>query len=58
MLNGRRVDVRHPEFVLSAVDDEASKKSISIFFYRNCNYVNICSLLGNRRRITWQKRKA
>ena len=31
MLNGRRANVRHKEFTLRAIDNEASKKSISIF---------------------------
>ena len=38
MLNGCRVDVRHAELALGAVDVEASKKLVSIYFYRNHNY--------------------
>ena len=38
MFNGRRVDVRHEKILSYAVNDEASKKLISIFFYRNHNY--------------------
>lgn len=38
VLYGRRVNVRHSEFVLGAIDGEASKKSISMFLYGNCNY--------------------
>ena len=38
MFNGCRVDVRHLELAPSAVDDEASKKSVSIGYYENHNY--------------------
>jgi len=38
VLNGRRVDVRHLEIAPIAVDDEASKKSVSMVYYGNHNY--------------------
>jgi hypothetical protein len=40
VLNGCRVDVRHSELALNAVDVEASKKLVSIYFYRNHNYMS------------------
>lgn len=49
MLNGCRVDVRHAELALGAVDVEASKKLVSIYFYRNHNY---CRPYKNGRRAT------
>jgi len=41
VLNGRRVDVRHLELAPIAVDGEASKKSVSMVYYENHNYVII-----------------
>lgn len=48
MLNGRRVDVRHSELALGAVDGEASKKMVSIDFYGNHNYVIKSVPMGTR----------
>ena len=39
MLNGRRVDVRRGELAPLAVGGEASKKSVSIVYYGNLNYL-------------------
>jgi hypothetical protein len=39
VLNGCRVDVRRLSLRGDAVDSEAFKKPISIFFYRNHNFV-------------------
>ena len=38
MLNGCRVDVRQSELAPIAIDDEASKKSVSMVYYENHNY--------------------
>ena len=38
VLNGCRVDVRHLGLPLGAVDVEASKKLVFLFFYGNHNY--------------------
>jgi len=40
VLNGCRVDVRRLPLWGDAIGGEASKKPISIFFYRNRNYSN------------------
>lgn len=49
MLNGHRVDVR--QSIMVAIDDEMSKKLISIFFYGNYNYsysLNLVSFLQSQ----------
>ena len=38
MLNGCRVDVRQSELAPIAIDDEASKKSVSMVYYESHNY--------------------
>ena len=38
VLNGCRVDVRQSELAPIAIDDEASKKSVSMVYYENHNY--------------------
>jgi len=39
VLNGRRVNVRHPELAPNAINDETSKKLVSIVYYENHNYL-------------------
>jgi hypothetical protein len=45
VLNGCRVDVRQSELAPIAIDDEASKKSVSMVYYENHNYSKLTGRL-------------
>ena len=54
MLNGCRVDVRQSELAPIAIDDEASKKSVSMVYYENHNYHRDRMNVGFRKS-TWHE---